>query len=294
MEFNMFRGSITALITPFKDGQVDETALRKLVDWQIAEGTHGLVPVGTTGESPTLSHEEHERVVEIVIDAGAKRVPIIAGAGSNSTAEAIAFTQHAERAGADGVLHVTPYYNKPTQDGLFAHFEAINAATQLPILIYNIPGRSIVDMTPQTMGRLAELKNIVGVKDATADLSRVGQQAGTCGDDFLQLSGEDATAIEFIKQGGHGCVSVASNVAPKLCSAMQEASLTGDYETAEALLAKLLPLMDALFCETSPSPAKYAMTRLGLCEEEIRLPLLPATQHAREQVDAALHQLGLI
>ncbi len=290
----MFRGSITALITPFKDGGVDEAALRKLVDWQIAEGTHGLVPVGTTGESPTLSHDEHERVVEIVVDAGANRVPIIAGAGSNSTAEAIAFTQHAERAGADGVLHVTPYYNKPTQDGLFAHFQAIDAATQLPILIYNIPGRSVVDMTPETMGRLAELKNIIGVKDATAELSRVGQQAGTCGDDFIQLSGEDATAVEFIKQGGHGCISVCSNVAPKLCSAMQEAARNGDYVTAEQLLAKLLPLMDALFCETSPSPVKYAMMRLGLCEEEIRLPMLPATQNARDQVDAALHQLGLI
>ncbi len=289
----MFRGSITALITPFKDGAVDEAALRKLVDWQISEGTHGLVPVGTTGESPTLSHDEHERVVEIVVDAAAKRIPVIAGAGSNATAEAIAFTEHAEKAGADGVLHVTPYYNKPTQDGLFAHFEAISQATALPIIIYNIPGRSIVDMTPETMGRLAALDNIVGVKDATADLGRVAQQEAACGEGFLQLSGEDATAVEFIKQGGHGCISVCSNVAPKLCAAMQEAALNGDFASADALLKKLLPLMDALFCETSPSPAKYAMARLGHCEEEIRLPLLPASAAARAQVDAAMDGLGL-
>lgn len=289
----MFRGSITALITPFKDGAVDEAALRKLVDWQISEGTHGLVPVGTTGESPTLSHDEHERVVEIVVDAAAKRIPVIAGAGSNATAEAIAFTEHAEKAGADGVLHVTPYYNKPTQDGLFAHFEAISQATALPIIIYNIPGRSIVDMTPETMGRLAALDNIVGVKDATADLGRVAQQEAACGEGFLQLSGEDATAVEFIKQGGHGCISVCSNVAPKLCAAMQEAALNGDFASADALLKKLLPLMDALFCETSPSPAKYAMARLGHCDEEIRLPLLPASAAARAQVDAAMDGLGL-
>ena len=289
----MFRGSITALITPFKDGAVDEAALRKLVDWQISEGTHGLVPVGTTGESPTLSHDEHERVVEIVVDAAAKRIPVIAGAGSNATAEAIAFTEHAEKAGADGVLHVTPYYNKPTQDGLFAHFEAISQATALPIIIYNIPGRSIVDMTPETMGRLAALDNIVGVKDATADLGRVAQQEAACGEGFLQLSGEDATAVEFIRQGGHGCISVCSNVAPKLCAAMQEAALNGDFASADALLKKLLPLMDALFCETSPSPAKYAMARLGHCDEEIRLPLLPASAAARAQVDAAMDGLGL-
>ena len=289
----MFRGSITALITPFKNGAVDEAALRKLVDWQISEGTHGLVPVGTTGESPTLSHDEHERVVEIVVDAAAKRIPVIAGAGSNATAEAIAFTEHAEKAGADGVLHVTPYYNKPTQDGLFAHFEAISQATALPIIIYNIPGRSIVDMTPETMGRLAALDNIVGVKDATADLGRVAQQEAACGEGFLQLSGEDATAVEFIKQGGHGCISVCSNVAPKLCAAMQEAALNGDFASADELLKKLLPLMDALFCETSPSPAKYAMARLGHCDEEIRLPLLPASAAARAQVDAAMDELGL-
>lgn len=289
----MFRGSITALITPFKDGAVDEAAMRHLVDWQISEGTHGLVPVGTTGESPTLSHDEHERTVEMVVDAAAKRVPVIAGAGSNATAEAIAFSEHAEKAGADGVLHVTPYYNKPTQDGLYAHFEAISRATRLPIIIYNIPGRSVVDMSAETMGRLAALDNIVGVKDATADLGRVAQQEAACGENFIQLSGEDATAVEFIKQGGHGCISVASNVAPALCSAMQEAALTGDFATAEQVLARLKPLMEALFCETSPSPVKYAMARLGLCAEDIRLPLLPASAATRAKVDAAMDDLGL-
>lgn len=291
MEPDMFRGSITALITPFKDGAVDEAALRKLIDWQISEGTHGLVPVGTTGESPTLSHDEHEQVVEIVVDAAAKRVPIIAGAGSNATAEAIAFTEHAQNAGADAVLHVTPYYNKPMQDGLYAHFEAISQSTDLPIILYNIPGRSIVDMSVETMGRLAKLDNIVGVKDATADLARVAQQEAACGEDFVQLSGEDATAIDFNRQGGQGCISVCSNVTPALCSAMQEAALTGDFETAEQILKRLMPLMQALFCETSPSPVKYAMARLGLCEEDIRLPLLPASASARAQVDAALDPL---
>ena len=289
----MFRGSITALITPFKDGAVDDAALQKLVDWQINEGTHGLVPVGTTGESPTLSHAEHEHVVELVIEAAAGRVPVIAGAGSNATAEAIAFTEHAEKAGANAVLHVTPYYNKPTQEGLFAHFEEINNATGLPIIMYNIPGRSIVDMTPETMGRLAQLKNIVGVKDATADLDRVAAQEAACGEGFIQLSGEDAKAVDFNRQGGHGCISVCSNVTPAWCAAMQEAALTGDFETAEQILSRLMPLMDALFCETSPSPVKYAMTRLGLCEEEIRLPLLPASAAARAKVDAAMDNLGL-
>lgn len=289
----MFRGSITALITPFKDGAVDEAALRKLVDWQISEGSHGLVPVGTTGESPTLSHQEHERVVELVVEAAAKRVPIIAGAGSNATAEAIAFTEHAAKAGADGVLHVTPYYNKPPQEGLFAHFEAISQASDVPIILYNIPGRSIVDMSVETMGRLAKLDNIVGVKDATADLARVAQQEAACGDDFVQLSGEDATAVDFNRQGGQGCISVCSNVTPALCAAMQEAALTGDFETAEQILKRLMPLMEALFCETSPSPVKYAMARLGLCDEEIRLPLLPASVEARAKVDAAMDDLGL-
>ena len=289
----MFRGAITALITPFKNGALDEAALQSLVDWQITEGVDGLVPVGTTGESPTLSHSEHERVVEVVVEAAAKRVPIIAGAGSNSTAEAIAFTQHAEKAGADAVLHVTPYYNKPTQEGLFAHFEAINNATGLPIILYNIPGRSIVDMSVETMGRLAQLANIVGVKDATSELTRVAAQEAACGEDFIQLSGEDATAVEFNRQGGHGCISVCSNVTPALCAAMQEAALTGDFDTAEQILSRLMPLMDALFCETSPQPVKYAMARLGHGTEDVRLPLLPASAEARAKVDAAMDALGL-
>ena len=289
----MFRGSITALITPFKDGAVDDAALQRLVDWQISEGSHGLVPVGTTGESPTLSHSEHEHVVELVVEAAAGRVPVIAGAGSNATAEAIAFTQHAEKAGADAVLHVTPYYNKPTQEGLFAHFEAINNATGLPIILYNIPGRSIVDMSVETMGRLAQLANIVGVKDATSELARVAAQEAACGEDFIQLSGEDATAVEFNRQGGHGCISVCSNVTPALCAAMQEAALTGDFDTAEQILSRLMPLMDALFCETSPQPVKYAMARLGLGTEDVRLPLLPASAEARAKVDAAMDALGL-
>ena len=289
----MFRGAMTALITPFKNGALDEAALQSLVEWQIAEGIHGLVPVGTTGESPTLSHAEHERVVELTIEAANKRVPIIAGAGSNATAEAIAFTQHAEKAGADAVLHVTPYYNKPTQEGMVAHFEAIAQSTALPIILYNIPGRSVVDMTPETMGRLAAIDNIVGVKDATADMERIAQQAETCGADFIQLSGEDASAVAFNRLGGVGVISVCANIAPAKCAAMQQATLDGDFDQAEALLAELLPLMEALFCETSPSPAKYAMARLGKCADEIRLPLLPASAAARARIDAALDGLGL-
>ncbi|MCH1543205.1 MAG: 4-hydroxy-tetrahydrodipicolinate synthase [Alphaproteobacteria bacterium] len=288
----MFRGAFTALITPFKNGALDEAALRSLVEWQITEGIHGLVPVGTTGESPTLSHAEHERAVEVVIEAADKRVPIIAGAGSNATAEAIAFTQHAEKAGADAVLHVTPYYNKPTQDGMVAHFTAIAENTGLPIILYNIPGRSVVDMTPETMGRLAEIKNIIGVKDATADMGRIAQQAAACGDDFIQLSGEDASAVEFNRAGGVGVISVCANIAPAKCAAMQQATLDGDWDKAAAILAALLPLMEALFCETSPSPAKYAMARMGKCAEEIRLPLLPASAMARGRIDAALDELG--
>ena len=290
----MLHGSNTALITPFKNGAVDEAAFAKLVDWQVVQGSHGLVPCGTTGESPTLSHGEHQRVVEICIEAVAGRVPVIAGAGSNSTAEAVAFTQHAAKAGADAVLHVTPYYNKPTQAGLIAHFEAISDASALPIVIYNIPGRSIVYMTPDTMGVLAKRDNIIGVKDATADMARVGQQAAQCGADFIQLSGEDESAVAFNKQGGRGCISVVSNIVPDLCAAMQNASLDGDIATAEAMQAKLVPLIRALFCESSPSPIKYAMARLGHCAEDIRLPLLPATAATRAQVDAALAELGLI
>ena len=289
----MLHGSIPALITPFKNGGVDESAFARLVEWQIEQGTHGLVPCGTTGESPTLSHGEHQRVVEICIEAAAGRVPVIAGAGSNSTAEAVAFTKHAAEAGADAVLHVTPYYNKPTQDGMVAHFTAIAENTALPIILYNIPGRSVVDMTPETMGRLAEIKNIVGVKDATSDMARIAQQAETCGADFIQLSGEDASAVDFNRAGGVGVISVCANIAPAKCAAMQQATLDGEWDKAEALLAELLPLMDALFCETSPSPAKYAMARMGKCAEEIRLPLLPASEMARGRIDAALDDLGL-
>jgi len=290
----MLSGSITALITPFRDGQVDEDALHALVERQIEAGTHGLVPCGTTGESPTLSHEEHLRVVEICIGAAAGRVPIIAGTGSNSTQEALEFTRHAEKSGAAAALVVTPYYNKPTQAGLIAHFTALNAAVEkLPLIIYNIPGRSVVDMQVETMAELATLKNIVGVKDATGDLARVAAQRLACGVDFIQLSGEDATALGFNAQGGRGCISVAANVAPELCAAFQNASLAGDIETALALQDRLMPLHEALFCETSPSPAKYAMARLGKCQEEIRLPLLPASDHARAQIDAAMDGLGL-
>ena len=290
----MLHGSITALITPFKNGAVDDDAFARFVDWQIGQGTHGLVPCGTTGESPTLSHEEHQRVVEICIETTAGRVPVIAGAGSNSTAEAIAFSKHAAQAGADAVLHVTPYYNKPTQAGLIAHFEAISDATDLPIVIYNIPGRSVVDMTPETMAILAARENIVGVKDATADLDRVALQAAHCGAEFRQISGEDASAVAFNKLGGVGCISVAANITPSLCAQMQNATAQGDYDTAMALSDRLTPLFEALFYETSPSPVKYAAARLGLCGEDIRLPLLPATAEARAKVDAALAGLGLI
>jgi len=294
MNTQTLRGSITALITPFKNGAVDEPAVAALVERQIAAGTHGLVPCGTTGESPTLSHAEHERVIEICIEAAAGRVPVIAGAGSNSTAEALAFTRHAKKVGADAALHVTPYYNKPTQAGLVAHFTALNdAADGLPLVIYNIPGRSVIDMSVETMAALAQLDNIVGVKDATADLARVSAYRAACGTDFVQLSGEDATALGYMAQGGHGCISVASNVAPELCADLQNACLAGDFATALACQDKLMPLFQALFCETSPSPVKYAMTRLGLCDEEIRLPLLPASPATRVQVDAALAGLGL-
>ena len=293
----MFKGSFTALITPFKGDALDEDALRHIVEWQIAEGTHGLVPVGTTGESPTLSHEEHKRVVEITIETARKRVPVIAGAGSNSTAEAIELSQHAQEAGADAVLVVTPYYNKPMQEGLYQHFKAINDAIDIPIFIYNIPGRSVVDMSVATMARLFELKNIAGVKDATANLARPSQQRLACrmpGKEFIQLSGEDATALGFMAHGGKGCISVASNVAPRLCSQFQNACLKGDYKTALDLQDRLMPLHDVLFIETNPSPVKYAVSRLGLCSAEARLPLVPLTDASKKAIDAVLAQLGLL
>ena len=290
----MFKGSMPALVTPFKDGTVDFETLKRLVDWHIAEGSHGLVPVGTTGESPTLSHEEHEAVVECVVTAVAGRIPVIAGAGSNNTAESIRFMQHAARVGANGALVVTPYYNKPTQAGLVAHFTAVHDSADLPIVIYNIPGRSVVDMMPDTMGTLAKLPRIVGVKDATGDLARVCQQRITCGADFLQISGEDATAHGFNAQGGVGCISVTANVAPKLCAQLQEACLNGDYSRALDLQDRLMPLHQAIFTEPGLVGAKYAMARLGLCSDEVRLPLLPLTDATKAKMDAALKQAGLL
>ncbi len=287
------RGSMTALVTPFREGAFDETAFRRFVNWQIEQGSHGLVPTGTTGESPTLSHSEHDRVVEACIDEARGRVPVIAGAGSNSTAEAIERARHAERAGADAVLVVTPYYNKPTQGGLYAHFKAVNDAVGIPIIIYNIPPRSVVDMSVDTMKRLFELKNIAGVKDATAKIDRVSAQRLAMGDAFVQLSGEDATALAFNAQGGVGCISVVSNVAPRLCADLQEASLAGDYAKALALQDRLFPLQTALFVESNPVPVKYALSRLGHMAAEVRLPLVGITDEARGTVDAALRHAGL-
>lgn len=289
-----FRGSFTALVTPFKNGALDERAFRDLVDWQIAEGTNGLVPVGTTGESPTLSHDEHRKVVEWCIDQAKRRVPVIAGAGSNSTEEAIDLSRHAEQAGADGVLIVTPYYNKPTQEGMYRHFKAINDAINIPIIIYNIPGRSVVDMSVDTMARLYELKNITGVKDATANVLRVSQQRAAMGPGFNQLSGEDGTALGFMAHGGHGCISVTSNVAPRLCSEFQSACLRGDYVTAVALQDKLLPLHQHLFIETNPSPAKYALSLLGKCSDDVRLPMVPLADASKAAVRSAMVHAGLI
>ncbi|MCC6777663.1 MAG: 4-hydroxy-tetrahydrodipicolinate synthase [Hyphomicrobiales bacterium] len=289
-----FRGSFTALVTPFSNGCVDEKAFRDLVDWQIAEGTDGLVPVGTTGESPTLSHEEHQQVVEWCVEQAKGRVPVIAGAGSNSTREAIDLSRHAEEAGADAVLVVTPYYNKPTQEGLYQHFKAINDAIGIPIIIYNIPARSVIDMSVETMKRLFELKNVAGVKDATANMVRVSQQRGAMGEGFNQLSGEDATALGFMAHGGHGCISVTSNVAPRLCAEFQDACLKGDYAAALRLQDKLMPLHSALFIETNPAPAKYALSVLGKCADTVRLPLVPLADSTKSAVRAAMVHAGLV
>jgi 4-hydroxy-tetrahydrodipicolinate synthase len=289
-----FRGSFTAMVTPFKNGSVDERAFRDLVNWQIAEGTNGLVPVGTTGESPTLSHEEHKRVVEWTIEEARGRVPVVAGAGSNSTREAIELAQHAEKAGADAVLVVTPYYNKPTQEGLYQHFKAINDAIGIPIIIYNIPARSVIDMSVDTMKRLFELDNIAGVKDATANVVRVSQQRAAMGEDFNQLSGEDATALGFMAHGGHGCISVTSNVAPRLCAEFQGACLRGDFRAALLLQDQLMPLHTALFIETNPAPAKYALYVLGRCEETVRLPMVMLSERTKTAVREAMVHAGLI
>jgi 4-hydroxy-tetrahydrodipicolinate synthase len=289
-----FRGSYTALVTPFKNGAVDEKAFRGLVDWQIAEGTNGLVPVGTTGESPTLSHDEHKHVVEWCIDQAKGRVPVIAGAGSNSTAEAIELAQHADKAGADAVLVVTPYYNKPTQEGMYQHFKAINDAIGIPIVIYNIPPRSVVDMSVETMTRLFELKNIVGVKDATANLARVSQQRHAMGPDFLQLSGEDMTALAYMAAGGHGCISVVANVAPKLCADLMSAVSKGDYADALRIQDRLTPLHDAIFKEPGLAGAKHGLALLGRVTEEVRLPLVTVTPPTGKVIRDAMVHAGLI
>jgi 4-hydroxy-tetrahydrodipicolinate synthase len=290
----MFRGSFTALVTPFKNGGLDERAFRDLVEWQIAEGTDGLVPVGTTGESPTLSHGEHHKVVEWCIDQAKGRVPVIAGAGSNSTAEAIDLARHAEKAGANAVLIVTPYYNKPTQDGLYRHYKAINDAISIPIIIYNIPPRSVIDMSVETMAKLSKLQNIAGVKDATAKLDRVSIQRQMCGEDFIQLSGEDGTALGFNAHGGHGCISVTSNVAPRLCAEFQDATLAGDYKKALKIQDRLMPLHVALFVESNPAPAKYALSLLGKCSDLCRLPLAPIQESTKRTVRDAMVHAGLI
>ncbi|MFV0513468.1 MAG: 4-hydroxy-tetrahydrodipicolinate synthase [Jhaorihella sp.] len=290
----MFKGSMPALVTPFRNGELDLDTLKRLVEWQIGEGSNGLVPVGTTGESPTLGHEEHEIVVAEVVRAAAGRVPVIAGAGSNNTIEAIRFMRHAEKVGANAALVVTPYYNKPTQRGLIAHFTALHDCCELPIFIYNIPGRSVIDMTPETMGHLARLPRIIGVKDATARLDRVSQQRAACGPDFIQLSGEDASALGFNAHGGVGCISVTANVAPRLCAEFQAATLAGDYAKALDYQDRLMPLHEAIFIEPGLVGAKYALSKLGLCSEEVRLPLTGLSDATKSAIDAAMRHAGLI
>lgn len=290
----MFKGSLPALVTPFRNGELDLETLKKLVEWHIGEGSNGFVPVGTTGESPTLTHREHEQVVEEVVKATAGRVPVIAGAGSNNTVESIRLARHAEKVGADAVLVVTPYYNKPTQRGLIAHFTAIHDCCELPIIIYNIPPRSVIDMTPATMAELAKLPRIVGVKDATGDLARVSDQRLSCGPDFCQLSGEDATAHGFNAQGGVGCISVTANVAPKLLSQMQAACAAGDYATALTIQDKLMPLHKAIFTEPGLVGVKYAMSRLDLCSDEVRLPLTGLLDETKALLDNGLRHAGLL
>lgn len=290
----MIKGSLPALVTPFRNGGPDVESLRQLVDWQIESGSDGLVPVGTTGESPTLSHEEHDLVVETVVSAAAGRVPVVAGAGSNSTAEAIRLAQAAEQAGADAVLVVTPYYNKPTQAGLVEHFTAVHDACGLPVIIYNIPPRSVIDMIPETMGQLAKLPRIAGVKDATGDLARVSLQRMTCGRDFIQMSGEDATAHGFNAQGGSGCISVTANVAPTLCAELQDACSDGDYARALELQDRLMPLHVALFTEPGVCGAKYGLSLLGKCDDTVRSPLTALTDSTKELVRDAMVNAGIL
>ena len=290
----MFKGSIPALITPFRNGAFDEEAYRSLIEWHVEQGTDGLLPCGTTGESPTLDHAEHKRVVEVCIDAAAGRIPVIAGTGSNSTSEAIDLTRHAKKAGAAAALVVTPYYNKPTQEGLYQHYKAIQDAVDIPIIIYNIPPRSVIDMTVETMTRLARLPNIIGVKDATQDLTRPIRTRLSIGPDFCQMSGEDGTALPFLAAGGHGCISVTANVAPKLCAEMQRAWRDGDIAKATALNDRLMPLHTALFCESSPSPVKYAASLLGKCSPEMRLPLVEISETSKDIVKRAVAAVGLL
>jgi 4-hydroxy-tetrahydrodipicolinate synthase len=289
------RGSIPALITPFKNNALDETSFRKFVAWQIREGSHGVVPVGTTGESPTLSPEEHKRVVEICIEEATGKVPVIAGTGSNSTSEAIEYTEHAKHAGADAALVVVPYYNKPTQEGLYQHFKAVADAVDIPIIVYNVPGRTVANISVETLARLSnECRNIVGTKDASADLTRPSRQRLMSGEGFIQLSGEDGTALGFNAHGGVGCISVTANIAPRLCADLQEATLSGDYRKALKLQDRLMPLHHALFIETSPSPLKYAASLLGLCSAETRLPMVPITESTKKSVRDAMVHAGLL
>ena len=290
----LFSGSYTALLTPFKNGEVDYEAYRNLIDFQISNGTHGLVPVGTTGESPTLSHEEHKKVIEVCIEEAKGRVPVIAGAGSNSTSEALDFVKHACSAGANGLLIVTPYYNKPTQAGLKAHYLALAEASTKPIIIYDIPGRSVIGMTDDTMANLSEHELIVGVKDATADLGRPTRLLNLIGEEFIQLSGEDGTALTYLAAGGHGCISVTANIAPKLLSNMHNAWQNGDIKKSQEINKKLMPLHDALFCETSPGPLKYAASLLNLCSNETRLPIVEIASDSKKKVEEALALAGLI
>ncbi|MFT3974283.1 MAG: 4-hydroxy-tetrahydrodipicolinate synthase [Amaricoccus sp.] len=290
----MFRGSIPALVTPFKDGKVDEKALVDLVNWHVEEGSHGIVAVGTTGETPTLTHEEHEHVVEVVVETAARRIPIIAGAGSNNTEESVRLMRFAKSVGADAALVVTPYYNKPSQRGLYHHYKALHDAVDLPIIIYNIPGRSVIDMTPATMGELSRLPRIIGAKDATGDVGRVSDQRLACGSDFLQFSGNDDSALGFMAHGGHGCISVVANVAPRLSSEFQEAMLAGDFARALTYQDRLMPLHRACFAEPNPSPTKFALSLLGMCSDEVRSPMVTLEEPTKERVRAAMRHAGLL
>ncbi len=287
------KGSITALITPFKNGGVDEDAFRRFVDWQIGEGTEGLVPCGTTGESPTLTDEEHMRLIEICVETARGRVPVLAGAGSNSTAQAIMLSRHSKKVGADAALSIVPYYNKPTQEGLYRHFAKIAESVDIPIVIYNVPSRTVADISVETLARLAKIANIVGIKDATGNMARASRERAALPEKFIRLSGEDATTLGFMAHGGHGCISVTSNVAPRLCAEFQKACMAGNFSAALKLQDRLMPLHDALFVETSPGPVKFAASSLGHCAENVRLPLAPPGEPARHAVREAMRHAGI-